>query len=135
MLSPGAGWNVKIFRVVEYDRVGSGIFLETSENANSRDLAAAKSLVSALKAANLKVDGRSPAKSERHRDVQLLSGSGDPTAPIELTILFRPRQTETKGSDYGSKIWPKDSVLLLPPLQHLSRKDASPLPGAEAASL
>jgi hypothetical protein len=83
---------VKIFRVVEYDRIGTGIDVETLENANSRDLAAAKSLVLALRAANLEVDGPFPAssKSEHHRDLFLLNGSGDPTASIELTILFRP---------------------------------------------
>lgn len=89
-LSPGAGWKVKAFWVVEHDRMGSGIDIETSKSANDRDLAAAKALVLALKAENLEVDGPYSTESERHRDVELLNGTGNPTAPIELTILFRP---------------------------------------------
>lgn len=90
IVSSGAGWDVKVFRVVEYDRGGAGMEVETSADANSTDLAAAKALVSALKAANLEVDGPFPAESEHRRDAQLISGSGKPIAPIELTVMFRP---------------------------------------------
>jgi hypothetical protein len=103
VVSPGAGWNVKVFRVIEYDQSGSGIDVETLDNANSRDLAAAKALVSALQAANLEVYGPTPVRSNPHRDVQLMNGSGDPTAPIELTILFRPSPKLNEGQLLGSK--------------------------------
>ncbi len=104
MLSPGGGWSVKLFRVVEYDRSGPGISVETLKKANSKDLTAAKALVSALKAANLDVDGPSPSNSEghgivlpSHRDIQPLGDSATPSAPIELTILFRPPPNLSKG--------------------------------------
>jgi hypothetical protein len=103
---PGARWDVTMFRVVEYGRLSTGIVVETSENANSTDSAAAKALVSALKAANLDASGPSaiepcPWTAEicvnRDRDVKLMGGTGDPTAPIELTIGFRPPPALDKG--------------------------------------
>jgi hypothetical protein len=88
--SPGAKWDVKVFRVIEHDRLGTGMEVETSAQANSADIAAANALVSALKAADLEVSGPSTEGSERRRDVDLVSGSGEPVAPIQLTIQFRP---------------------------------------------
>jgi hypothetical protein len=83
-----------MFSVVEYDRTGTGVEVDTSANANSTDLAAAKALVSALKAAKLSADGPFPLKSNPRRDVQIIGGSGKPTAPIELTVMFRPPPEE-----------------------------------------
>jgi hypothetical protein len=102
---PAAGWIVHHFTVLEFSRIdGTGIEVETTENADKGDVEAATTLVTALKAANLEASGPTPILpctfsrptcDARDRDVRGIDGKiGRPTSPIELTILFRPPPSE-----------------------------------------
>ena len=81
-----AGWRVHFATVTEYNRALDGMVVETTDHADSKDLSAAKALVSALQSEGVVVGGPISIMKNLHADA-----FGDVTnEPIHLTVGNRP---------------------------------------------